>query len=108
MVVGLVVVGLVYDWAWLLKIAVVLGIVGAFVNPIAKWIDFGWMKLAYVLSLIVPNILLSAVFFLFLFPIALLAKLSRGKDTLQLRRPKDTVWITRDQRPDKSSFEKTW
>lgn len=67
-----------------------------------------WNKLAWVLSFIVPNILLSLIYFLFLFPIALLSKLFGNKDPLALRNKPDSTFKTSNKAFDASSFDKPW
>jgi len=93
---------------WALGIALTVGILGAFSNRLATWIDWAWMKLAWVLSLIVPNILLSIIFYGFLFPVALLSRVFGKRDPLLLKRPSASLWQTVDRTPDRESFEKTW
>ena len=65
------------------------------------------MKLGKVLSYIVPNILLSIVFYVVLFPIALLSRLSR-KDPLMLSKDHDTYFIDLEKETDRRDFEKIW
>jgi len=105
--VGLIVVYLVTDIRWILLSALIIGAIGIFSPFLSKQIDYLWMKLAWVLSLIVPNILLSIVFYLFLFPIALLSRLSR-KDELMIKKQQKTLFRNRTQTFDKAYFEKTW
>jgi len=93
---------------WLLIVSFLVGLAGIFSSFLAKWIDYGWMKLAHVLSLIVPNILLSAVFFLFLYPISLLAKVFSKKDNLKLSPGGNTTFETVARPFDKDDFKKPW
>lgn len=106
--VGLVIIHLITHWKWPLMAAVGVGLMGMFSTYMAEKIDFLWMKLAWVLSLIVPNILLSAIFFLFLFPVAVLSRVFGRKDTLFLSNPKGSTYFTNSTVFDKASFEKTW
>ena len=92
---------------WALIVSLSAGLIGILSPWLSKKIDFLWMKLTYVLSLIVPNILLSAVFYVFLFPLALLSKLFSKKDTLQLRNT-GTTFVTINRDFDKASFERPW
>ena len=78
------------------------------VNSLAEKIDFLWMKLAWVLSLIIPNILLSAIFYLFLFPIALLSRIFGNNDPLHLKNKGDSNYVDNEKEFDKASFEKPW
>ena len=69
--------------------------------------QIGWNKLSKILGYIVPNILLSIVFFVFLLPVSLISKLFH-KDTLMLSRKYKTYYIEVNKEMDKASFEKTW
>ena len=89
---------------WLLITATSLGLIGAFSKSLSEKIEFLCMKLAQVLSYIVPNILLSSIFYLFLFPISLMSKIG-GKDPLSLRNDKDSVFKDGTIEFTKESFE---
>jgi len=65
------------------------------------------MKLAYVMGLIVPNILLCLIFYLFLFPISLIYR-QFNKDSLMLSKMHKTYFIEVNKESDKNSFEKIW
>lgn len=93
---------------WLLIASFVIGLTGIFSPYLSKWIDYGWMKLTYVLSLIVPNILLSLVFFVFLYPISLAAKLFSKTDNLKLSPGSSSTFITVNKPFKKEDFEKMW
>src|SRR6185369_16965510 len=82
--VGFLVMYLITKWHWAILVSVIIGIIGVFSFYLSKQIDFLWMKLTWLLSYIVPNILLGIIFYLFLFPISLVAKLFRKEDSLQL------------------------
>jgi len=93
---------------WALYASLIVGILGIISNKAAQAIDFLWMKLAKVLSFIVPNVLLSIVFYLFLFPIAILSKIFGNKTALQLKNKNETLWINKNAQIKKESFEKMW
>jgi len=65
------------------------------------------MGLGMVLSYIIPNILLTLIFFFILLPLALLSKIG-NKDPLMLSPGRGSYWVTAEGKPDKESFEKTW
>lgn len=106
--IGFGIIFLLTDLNWSIYTSVIVGILGLISNKLAQIIDFLWMKLAKVLSLIIPNILLTIIFYLFLYPISVLSKIFRSKDTLQLKNKKDSVWIDKTQQIEKASFEKLW
>ena len=76
-----------YNWAIYTSIG--LGIIGVFSSYLTKIIDAFWMKLAWVLSLFVPKIILGIVFYLILTPIAFITKLF-SKDELLLKNKYDS------------------
>lgn len=95
-------------WEWLLILALVVGLLGVISKSACQKIEWVWMKIAWVLSLIVPKILLSLIFFLLLFPIALLSKVFRKSDLLLLKNTEDSTFKDCQKEFDKSSFEKIW
>ena len=105
---GLLIVFLISEWDWALNAAVAIGVLGLISEFLAKKIEWLWMKLAWVLSLIIPRILLSAIFYLFLFPVALLAKLFSKRNYLQLKNPEESVWIEEEKVFDAKGMENPW
>lgn len=93
---------------WLLAAAIIIGVIGILSESLSRWIEIAWMKLAYILSLIVPNIILGIVFFLFLLPLSLLSKLFRKEDTLVLKNNISSVYKTKNKEYDKAHFENMW
>jgi hypothetical protein len=106
--VGMLVLYFVTDVKWLLIVSLIVGLTGLISPYLAKRIDFLWMKLAWILSLIVPNIILSIVFYLFLTPIALLSRLFGPSDPINLKNSTDTLFKDYKKAVDKASFEKPW
>jgi len=105
---GFLVIYLVFGWKWAIYTALGVGVIGIASTYISQKIEWAWMKLAKVLGYIVPNIILSIVFFIFLFPIAVLARLFGNKDPLMLSRKYKSYFIDINAQMDKKSFEKTW
>ena len=106
--IGFLVVFLITDWKWAIYISLVVGLIGMFSPFLSKQVDFIWMKLAWVLSLIVPKVLLSLIFYGFLFPIATLSKLFGVKDPLMLKDNNESTFRTDEKVFEKSTFEKMW
>ena len=67
-----------------------------------------WFKVSYILSQIIPNILLSLIFFLILTPIALLSKMFNSQTNFNSKNNQKTTFITKDKLFDKKSFERAW
>lgn len=94
--------------AWAARVAVAVGMIGLFSASLGRLIALGWFKLADVLAKIVPNILLSAIFFLVLLPLALLSRFFSKADNLQLRAPERSNFKDMSTSFDPKSFERPW
>ena len=105
---GMVVVYVVTRMNWALVAALAVGIGGLLSGFLAEKIDWLWMKLTYVLSLIVPNILLSLVFYVFLTPIAILSRIFGKSNPLDLKNTAPSLFKDHSGKMDKASFEKPW
>lgn len=90
----------------LLYISLAVGILGLS-DRMSRFIEKLWMGLAKLLGYIVPNILLTLVFFIVLYPFALIYRLTED-DPLLLSPDHETFWVTDEKEPDPASFEKTW
>jgi len=88
--------------------ALIIGLAGSVSAYLAKLTDMAWMKLAQLLGLIVPNILLACIFYLVLFPLSLLAKLFKKKDALMLSGKTKSTFITVNKIFTKQSFDRPW
>lgn len=105
---GCIVIGLINHWYWLIYTGIGIGSAGLLSNRATQLIDYLWMKLAFILGLIVPNIILSAVFYLVLSPIAFFLKLNKKKNLLQLRNESNSTFIQVKKSLERKSFENPW
>ena len=96
------------DLNWALIVSLVVGVAGLLSGYLARKIDFLWMKLALILSYIVPNIILSLVFYLILTPLAWLSKIFGEKNQLDLKNTKPSLFKEHKKVFTKESFEKPW
>ena len=92
---------------WFFRIAVVIGLCGIFSPWLSRKIEWVWLKFSDILSRIFPKILLGLVFYLILYPLSLLARIS-GKDPLMLKNQYKSYFRDHNSPTDKSSFEKIW
>ena len=74
----------------------------------AKLISFLWEKLTILLSFIVPNILLSLIYFFILTPVAFLSKIFRAKTNFQLKNQSKSSFVSEEKVYNKESFENPW
>jgi hypothetical protein len=107
-VVGFLLVYFMVKHSWPLYVAVIVGVAGLASGRLAMLIDKAWLKLGWLLSLVIPNIILSLIFFLLLTPIAFLSKRGARKDTLKLKNPGNTVFVERNKIFTRDDFEKPW
>jgi hypothetical protein len=105
---GMIVVYLAFQVKWAINVALIVGIAGLLSDKLAEKIDWLWMKLTWVLSMIVPNILLSAVFYLFLTPIAIFSRIFGEKNPLSVKNITPSLFKDHGKPFDKASFEKPW
>ncbi|MEY4638339.1 MAG: hypothetical protein ACK4YH_06355 [Bacteroidota bacterium] len=104
---------LLIGWKWTSDLlffyfSVILSVVVLFSERAMFWIDFLWMKLTWLLSLIIPRIILSLLFYLFLTPLALLSRIFGDGDPLQMKKPASSMFRVEEPLSGPTSFEKMW
>jgi hypothetical protein len=93
-----------------LAAAALLLAAGLFVRPAGALIARAWLKFAEVLGAVNSRIILAAIFYLFLTPIAVLARLTRG-DFLHLKKSAGagrSYWHARDHVYTAEDIGKLW
>lgn len=93
---------------WLLHFALIVGVLGAISDFIAYKIDWIWTKIGWILSKIVPTIVLSLVFYLILTPTAFLSRIFGKHDPLDLKNQAVSLFKSKSSTFSKESFEKPW
>ena len=106
--VGMIILHVAYEWHWALYVGLGIGIFGLASDYLAKKIDYLWLQLTKLLSLIIPNILLSAVFYVILTPVAFLSRLFGDNNPLSLKDNKASLFRDSNKTFEKNSFEKPW
>jgi hypothetical protein len=104
---GFLVLYLIFGWQWAVIVSLTVGLIGVFSNYLSVLIEKGWMQLALLLSHVMQPVILTIVFYLFLFPVSLLSKIFT-KDPLMLSGKHDSYFIDTDKQFDRKSFEKIW
>jgi len=107
-VTGFAVVSLLLSAKWSLLVAILIGVFGLLSKKLLEIIVFVWDKISFVLSKIVPNILLAFVFYVFLTPIAILSRIFGKSDPLMLKNKSNSLFIDYTKKLTKSEFEKPW
>lgn len=107
-VIGFFALAWIFDLDWLGKVAFILGAVSIFIPAAAKAIEWGWLKFALAMGWLNSRILLSIVYFVFLMPIAWLAKFFT-KDPLMLKaKHASSLYVTRNHQYTKKDLENIW
>lgn len=91
-----------------LYISIGVGALGGLSDFLAEKIDWLWTKLGWLLSFIVPNIIMTLVFFLVLTPTAFLSRLFGKSDPLDLKNRHNSLFKEKSGTFSKESFEKPW
>lgn len=106
-VTGLLVFYLIFENEWFVYSAVSIGVLSLLSAKIAELIVKAWFGIAQVLGYINSRIILSVIFFLILFPLSLLSRLT-GKPALQIKRQDGSYFTDRNHLFLKEDFEKPW
>jgi len=92
-----------------LTVSVVLGAIGIFSNYLTSKISWAWLKFGEMIGAVMSKVILSAVFFLFLFPIALLSRLFSKNYSLQLKKSTgDSYYFTRNHKYEAKDLKNVW
>ena len=91
-----------------LYIAMGVGVLGAISSFLAEKIDWLWTKLGWLLSFIVPNIIMTIIFYLILTPTAFLSRLFGKSDPMDLKNTQSSLFKEKETKFSKESFEKPW
>ncbi|TNE59170.1 MAG: hypothetical protein EP344_09130 [Bacteroidetes bacterium] len=101
-----------YFWVgnpWLLYAALAIGVIGVFFPWLAGKVHAGWMLLAQALGWFNGRVLLSVVFYVFLTPIAFLAKrLGSAYFDLNRKGEGESYYTDRDHTYESEDLENTW
>ena len=93
---------------WLFNLGLLMGLIAVFSGFLSRKIEYVWMKLAQVLGLFMPKIILSFMFYIVLFPVALLSRVFSRKDPLLIRRHYVSTFQDRNKIFTPESFKKLW
>jgi hypothetical protein len=107
-VTGLVVVGILTKAKVWFYVAGIVGVITLAIPVIGYWTVWLWYKISEVMGWFMSRVLLSAIFFLFLYPISIFAKMS-SKNMMTLKRVKEkSVFTERNHKYKKEDIENIW
>ncbi len=99
---------LILDLKICLQIAILVAIFSLINEKINNVIVIIWNKITEILGLIMPNVLLSTVFYVFLTPIALVNRFLSRKNLLQLKNNSESTFIESNKEFSTKSLENIW
>jgi hypothetical protein len=105
---GLLFLNLIFHWYWALIASFVIGISGVLSGFIAEKIHYLWMKLAYFLNMVFPNLFLTLVFYIILTPIAFLYRIFRRQDALLLKSNPGSTFLFKQRTFTADDFKNPW
>lgn len=95
-----------------LQLQILMGIIGVaavsmIIPPLGRLIVKGWMLLAEKMGWVMSRVLLSIVFYLFLFPMSLVFRMTRS-NPLMIKKVGDTAFTERNHKYTKADIENPW
>ncbi len=93
---------------WMLYVALSVGLLGVMSTFLAEKIDWIWTKIGWILGKIVPNIIMTFIFYVVLTPTAFLSRLFGKNDPMDLKNTAVSLFKTKGTTYSKESFEKPW
>ena len=106
-VTGLVIMYFIFHSVYWLYAAAGIGLISLMIPFAGNLIVKGWFKISELLGWINSRVLLSIIFYVFLFPIAIVARFF-SKNALNLKNIQPTLYETRNHKYVKSDLENTW
>lgn len=107
-VVGFIIIFAITAWKYMLWVALIAGVGSLLSSKFLHVFLYAWDKLTLILSKIIPNLLLTIIFYFFLTPVALLSKFLSKKDHLKLKNNSESLFIINEKVITKIDFEKPW
>jgi len=89
-------------------LAIFIGVISVLIPVVGSFIVWLWYKIALILGWINSRIILTALFFLFLFPISLIYRLF-NKDPMKIKKAiPNSMFIERNHQYEAKDFENMW
>ena len=107
-VIGFILVSNYFNYKPLFIVGIAIGLTAIFSEKANDKIIWAWNKLSEILGLIMPNVILTLVFYLFLTPLALINRINRKKNPLQLKNSTASVYTSQRKEFSPESLEKIW
>jgi len=97
-----------FENKWIFYTSFILSGLGVFSIKISLTIEKIWFKFSFYLSQILPNILLTFIYFFILTPISFLSKIFKYKTEYNLKNNHKTNFVIQNKSFERKSFERAW
>ena len=108
LVFGLLVIYVFVDTKEILYLCIAISGLSILSTKISILIERIWFKFSYLLSLLIPNLLLTLIFFLILTPLALLSRFFNNKSEFETKNNNKSFFRKKNKSFDKKSFNRAW
>ncbi|HOZ31124.1 MAG TPA: hypothetical protein PLL66_09420 [Bacteroidales bacterium] len=102
---GLIIVGIITKESVFYYVAASLGLILGLIPQLAYFISFVWQGIGIIMGFIVSKIVLTIIFYFFLFPFSLLQKLFSKNKAISSRKS-ESYWIIKPEH--QTDFTKLW
>ena len=106
-VVGFLVISWIFNLEYFLIAATVIGLLSIFFSKFASGLNWLWIKLALGLGWVNSRILLSVLYYVFLVPIAFMAKLFIGSP-MNIKKQEKSMYLERNHLYSKQDLINIW
>ena len=107
LVAALIILFWIYHKKIFLLVSLILILIATTSEFLTKKISLAWLKFSEAIGKVMSKVILTAVYFIILVPLAFLFRLT-GKDQLQLKRKKDSYFVERNHLFSKKDIENIW
>jgi hypothetical protein len=105
---GFLLINIFLDSKSLIYILLIISGLSLFSSSFSLTVEKLWFFIALILSKIIPNVLLTIIFFLLLTPLAFLSKLFNAQTDFQSKNLSRSVFVESNKKFSKKSYEKAW
>jgi len=105
---SLLIVHFITSWNWPVIASLITGVACVIFPGLAVKVDYIWKKVTSSVGVIVQHFILILVYYLFLFPLAMGARLFSKDDPLQLSNNSSSTFVDVNKTVSKKDLERPW
>ena len=105
---GLLIFFLFIENKYILYFSIILSALSIFSLSLSKLIEIIWFKISLALSKIIPNILLTIIYYFILTPLGIITKIFNIKSEFIFKNHKNSTFKNQRKSFEKESFKRAW